>query len=170
MPCPSDAALPAAGSSWLNRQLICQLSAEPALRELYASWPKVFLGQESENHSAHFPSDPHERSLMVAKHHKVTNICTMGKRWLFSFSRVEKMSGTSKQDEGMQVSHHTPLLPWASISASSKADMAAPHSTLSSTGCLPSRDSQHTHLGCHHMLGCCSVPIVVKQARRVWVC
>lgn len=103
---------------------------------------------------------------MVAKHHEVTNICTLGKRWLFSFSRAEKTSGTSKQDEGIQVSQGTLLLPWSSRSNSSKADMAAPHSTLSSTACLPSRDSQHTDLGCHHLSGCCSVPAAVKQARR----
>lgn len=90
----------------------------------------------------------------------------MGKRWLFSFSTVEKTSGTSKQDEGIQVSRHTLLLPRASTSDGSKAGMAAPRSTLSSTGCLPSRDSQHTDLGCHHVPGCCSVPAAVKQARK----
>lgn len=90
----------------------------------------------------------------------------MGKRWLFSFSTVEKTSGTSKQDEGIQVSRHTLLLRRASTSDGSKAGMAAPRSTPSSTGCLPSRDSQHTDLGCHHVPGCCSVPAAVKQARK----
>lgn len=75
----------------------------------------------------------------------------------------------SGEDEWLiqtQVSHPTLLLPWASTSDSSKADMAAAHPTPSSTGCLPSRDTQHTDPGCHHVLGCCSVLAAVKQARR----
>lgn len=122
---------------------------------LYASWPKAFLGQESENHSAHLPSDPHYMSQTPQSDKHLHH----GKKVaIFIFH-----SGEDGWYIQTQVSHPTLLLPWASTSDSSKADMAAAHSTPSSTGCLPSRDPQHTDPGCHHVSGCCSVPAAVKQ-------
>lgn len=42
-------------TSWLITHLSCRLqenAAEPTFKKLYASWPKIFLGQKSGNHSA----------------------------------------------------------------------------------------------------------------------